>query len=142
MAYADLAQRFRICRQIRDEVVRRSRGKLFIEMDDEQMTDAELANQLDLMRRGSNQVWRVLRAQDFDRMRIVGKHDRRAMGGMCMPGRSGNHRLMPEMHAIENADGEEDGAFQLRELCDGMQQLHPATLRAFAKPGAARECAS
>ena len=81
-------------------------------MQDEKMRHAEIADERDLVLRRGEQMRRFLRPQDFRRMRIEGHDHRRAARFLRVLRRSGNDRLVPEMHAVENADREKERAGQ------------------------------
>ena len=51
-----------MCDQLLDEVFRLGRGELFVEIDDEQMPDAERANQRDFVLGGGEQMRRLIAA--------------------------------------------------------------------------------
>jgi hypothetical protein len=59
-------------------------------------------------------------------MRIERYDHRCAIGRVGVPGRSRNDRLVAPMHAIEDADGEEEGTGQGRKVADGVKDLHLA----------------
>src|SRR2546428_709047 len=96
-----------------NEIFRLGRGKLFVESDDEQVPDAESADQSDLVLGGAEQVRRCLRAQDFFRMRTECNYHRRSIGGPRMIGRRRDDRLVSAMNAVKDSDGQEQGAGQL-----------------------------
>ena len=56
-------------------------------------------------------------------MRIERYYDRRAISSVGMSSRGGNDRLMPAMNAVENTDGEEEGAGKGGEIGYGMERL-------------------
>ena len=64
--------------QLPDEFLRRRRSEFAIEMQDEQMRDAEIANERDLVLRRRQQMRRFFRPQHLCGMRIEGDDDRRA----------------------------------------------------------------
>ena len=70
------------------------------------MRDTEIADERDLVLRRGEQSRRFLRPQHLGRMRIKRHDDRRSARFLRMRGGGGDHRLMAEMHAIENADRE------------------------------------
>ncbi len=94
--------------QLPDEFLRRRRGELAVEVEDEQMRHPEIANERDLVLRGGEQMRRFLRPQHLRRMRIEGDDDGRAAGFSRVARRSGNDRLMAEMNAVEDPDGEKE----------------------------------
>jgi len=88
------------------------------------MPDPKSANQRDLVGRGSDEMRRILWSQNLGRMRIEGDNNRSSIFGMGMSRGSGDNGLMTEMHAVERADGKEEGAFQLREIGCGTKDFH------------------
>src|SRR4051794_8507202 len=68
----------------------------------------------------------VVRPKHLLRMRIEGNYYRSSICSMSMTGGSGNHRLMPPVDAVEDADGEKQGTGEGTEIRDGMKDLHPA----------------
>ena len=120
---ANLAQRLRIHDQLLDKMFWRGGGKLSIELDHEQMSDTERANERDLVLRGREQMRRRLRPQDFLRMRIECDDDRRSIRGMGVARGSGNDRLMAAMNAVEYADGQKNRPAQLAQLRNRPQKF-------------------
>ncbi len=96
------------------EIFRLGGGKLFIEGDDEEMAHAEVADQSDLVLGRGKEMRRVLRTQYFYWVRIEGHDNRRSVFCLGVPRGSGNDRLMSAMDAVENADGEEERAGEVR----------------------------
>src|SRR6266404_6203079 len=93
--------------QCADEIFGLGRRKLFIEMDNQQVADAEVANERDLVLCRGQQMRGALWSQNLFGMRIKSDHDRCAICRARMIGRSGNNLLMTAMDAVENADCEE-----------------------------------
>jgi hypothetical protein len=67
---------------------------------------------------------RVVRPEYFYRMRIEGNDDRGAGRFFGVFRRSGNYRLVPEMNAVENADGKEQRAGKVRKGVDRTKDVH------------------
>src|SRR5438094_10161284 len=88
------------------------------------MTDPESPNQRDLVRRGSDEMRRILWPQNLGRMRIEGNNDRSSIFGMGMPRRGGDDGLMTEMHSVESANGKKERTLQFRQLGNGMKDFH------------------
>ena len=53
-----------------------------VEMNHEQMLDAQRLNERDFMRRGCEKMRRILGSQDLGRVRIEGHDDRRTVRGL------------------------------------------------------------
>ena len=64
---------------------------------------------------------RVVRPQYLGRMRIERHDQRRAVGRLCVRRGSGNDRLMAEMNAVEDPDGQKERTGQLAEFGDGIE---------------------
>ena len=98
------------------------------------MRDAEIADERDLVLRRGDQMRRVLRPQHFRRMRVE-RHDHgRAARVFGMPGRSGDDRLMSEVNAVEDANGEKERTGKVAQFRNRSQNLHslgPAHSRHF-----------
>ncbi len=92
-----------------------------VEFDDEQMRDAELADQSDLVLRRGDQVRSIVRPKNFPRMRIECHDDRRACSGMGVTRRGGNDRLVTEMDAVKDSDGEKKRSAKLGQFGNGMK---------------------
>ena len=110
--------------QLFDEIFWRCRCEISIELDHEQVTNTERADEHDLVLRGREQVWRYMRPQDFVRMRVECDHDRRSIRGMRMARGGGDDRLMAAMNAVENADGQKKRTAQLAQLRNRAQNFH------------------
>src|SRR5215216_4370174 len=108
MSNANFTQRFRMVEQFLREILRLGSRKIFIEGNDQQMSDAKRANQGDLVRSGRKQVRRFFRAEYFFRVRIKCHYHRRSIYGPSVFRRSRNDCLMPEMHPIKDADREKE----------------------------------
>jgi hypothetical protein len=93
-------------------------------MEHKKMRDPEIADERDLVLRRRQQMRRVIRPQNLHRMRIEGDDDRRAARFFCVSGRSGNHSLMAEVNAIENANRKEERAGQSGQVADGTKDVH------------------
>ena len=107
MADTNFAQAPGALRQLGNEIFRLGLGEIFVERNYQEMADSKSANQRDLMRRGSNEMRRILWPQNFGRMWIERDNNRRSIFRMGMPRRSGDHGLVTEVHAVERADREE-----------------------------------
>src|SRR5438132_14153832 len=94
-------------RQLVNESFRLGLREIFVERNDQEMADSKSANQRDLMRRGSNEMRRILRPQNFGRMWIERDNNRRSIFRMGMPRRGGDDGLVTEVYAVERADREE-----------------------------------
>src|SRR2546423_648346 len=110
--------------QLRDEILGCCLRKMFVEWNDQEMPDAQRANERDLVLRCSDQMWRIFRSQNLGRMRIEGHYHRRSLFRMGMSGGSRNDRLMPEVDAIKCADREKNRAGQARQLGNGAEDFH------------------
>src|SRR4029077_14249222 len=107
MADTNFAQPPGVLGQLDNEIFRLGLGEIFVERNYQEMADSKSANQRDLMRRGSNEMRRILRPQNFGRMWIERDNNRRSIFRMGMPRRSGDDGLVTEVHAVERADREE-----------------------------------
>ena len=74
------------------------------------MPHSKCAYQRELVRRGCKQMRCFLWPQYLLRVRIECNDDRRAICLVRVFRRSGYHCLVPEVHPIEDADGEKEGA--------------------------------
>ena len=90
-----------------DKLLWRSGGEFLVEVDYEEMFDAQVANQSDFVLRGGEQMRRVVRAQHFDRMRIESHNERRSIRRTGMTRGSRNDGLMTKMDAVENSNCQE-----------------------------------
>ena len=107
MADTNFAQDPGVLGQLGNEIFRLGLREIFVERNDQEMADSKSANQRDLMRRGSNEMRRILWPQNFGRMWIEGDNNRRSIFRMGMPRRSGDDGLVTEVYAVERADREE-----------------------------------
>jgi hypothetical protein len=80
------------------------------------MRDSQIADERDLVLRRRQQMRRVIWPENFHRMRIEGDDDGGATEFSRVPGRSGNHGLMTEMDAVENADRQEERPGKFSQL--------------------------
>ena len=124
MADTDFAQSLGALGQLGNEIFRLGLCEIFVERNYEEMPDSKSANQRDLVRRGSDEMRGILWSQNLGRMRIEGDNNRGSIFGMGMSRGSGDDGLMTEMHAVEGANGKEEGAFQLREIGRGTEDFH------------------
>ena len=92
------------------EILGFGRGKMFIEGNDQKMSHAKRPDQSDLVRCSGKQMRRFVRPQYFFRVRIKRDYHRRSIHCPSVFRRSRNDCLMSEMHAVEDTDGEEEGA--------------------------------
>src|SRR5438309_11469687 len=106
MADTNFAQAPSVLGQLGNEIFRLGLREIFVERNYQEMADSKRANQRDLVRRGSDEMGRVLRPQNFGRMWIEGDNNRRSIFGMGMPRRSGDDGLVTEVHAGERPDRE------------------------------------
>lgn len=74
--------------QGRDKIFRFGRGKLFVEMNDEQVANAQLANQRDFVLRRRQQMGCAIWPQNLFRVRIERNYDRRSVFGARVVGGS------------------------------------------------------
>ena len=88
------------------------------------MSDSELADQRDLMLRSGQQVGRSIGTQDLGRMRIERYNDGCSAGLARVACRSGNDRLMTEMHTIEDPNGEKERPGKAAQFRNRTQDLH------------------
>src|SRR2546430_17436751 len=95
-----------------DKILRWGGGEFLVEVDDEKVLHAQIADQRDFVLGGSKQVRRVARPQHLEWVWIERYNDRRAVGRPRMTRLGGDHGLMTKRHAVENADREKDGAVQ------------------------------
>ena len=110
--------------QLPDKVFRRSRRELPIEMQDEKMRDPEIADERDLVLRRGQQMGRIFRTQHLRGMRVERNDHRCATRVFGVARRSGNDRLMTEMHTIEDADGEKERPGKPAQFRNRSQDLH------------------
>src|SRR4029077_15409016 len=101
MADTNFAQAPGALRQLGNEIFRLGLGEIFVERNYQEMADSKSANQRDLMRRGSNEMRRILWPQNFGRMWIERDNTRRSIFRMGMPRRSGDHGLESQAHAVQ-----------------------------------------
>ena len=123
-ADADFAQRPRSRDQGADEVGGFSRGEGLVEWDEENVRDAEAADELEFVRRGGEKSRRLFRSQHADGMRVEGDGDGSAAVLLCVVECAAKHGLMAQMHAVEDADGEEEWAGKRGEAGDGAECGH------------------
>jgi hypothetical protein len=97
--------------QLLHEILGFGGGKMFIELNDQQMSHTKRANQSDLVRRSGKQMRRFVRPQYFFRVRIKGDYHRRSIYRPSVFRRSRNDCLMPEMDPVEDTDGEKERAW-------------------------------
>ena len=107
MADTNFAQAPGALRQLSNEMFRLRLGEIFVERKYQEMADPKSTNQGDLMRRGSDEMGRILWPQNFGRMWIEGDNNRRSIFKVSMARRSGDDGLVIEVHAVERADHEE-----------------------------------
>ena len=72
--------------QLVHELFWRRGRELFVELQHQQMPNAKLPDQIDLVFSGREQVRDIVRPEDFGRVRIKRYYDRRPFGGVCVPG--------------------------------------------------------
>ena len=89
--------------ELAQEILRFHRGKALIERDDEDVRDSELADELQLVAGRSQQACRILGPEDLRGMRVKRQRHRRAALSPCGIQSGPEHRLVAEMHAVENA---------------------------------------
>src|SRR5204863_226326 len=104
MADTNFAQGPGVLGQLVNEILRLGLCEIFVERNYQEMADTKSANQRDVMRRGSNEMRRILWPQNFGRMWIEGDNNRRSIFRMGMPRRSGDDGLVTEVYAVERAD--------------------------------------
>src|SRR6266513_5879817 len=90
-----------------DELLWRSGGEFLVEVDYEEMFDAQVANQSDFVLRGSEQMRRVVRARHSDRMWSESHNERGSIRRTGMTRGSRNNGLMTKMDAVENSNRQE-----------------------------------
>jgi hypothetical protein len=90
-----------------DEARGRHRHQRAVEVQEEEVVAAELAQQLDLAAQGGEALWCGRRRDDLLRVRLEGEHGE-ACGTGIVPTRLLHHCPMAAMHAVEIAD--RDGA--------------------------------
>ena len=129
MADANFAERLRIFDELGDEILRRRRGECAVEMKNQEMRDTEVPDQRDFMLRCRQQMRRIVRPQNLDRVWIEGDDDSRPAGFVRMPRRSRDDGLMAEVDAVENADREKKRTAQLSKLGNRTQNFHQPTTR-------------
>ena len=106
MADANLSKRFGvICERI-DKIFRFSCGELFVEVNDQQISNAEVTDERDFVFRRGQKMRSALGPQYFFRMRIKSDNHRCSIRRARVFGRSGNDGLMSAMNPVENADRE------------------------------------
>ena len=108
MTDTNFAQGPGVLGQLDNEIFRLGLREIFVERNYQEMADSKSANQRDLVRRGSDEMGRILWPQNFGGMWIEGDNNRRSIFRMGMPRRSGDDGLVTEVHAVERADGEEE----------------------------------
>src|SRR5262249_55513350 len=135
VSHANLTKRFRMLDQLLHKILGLGGGKLFIESNDQQMPHAKRANQSDFVRRSGKQVRRFIGAQYFLWVWIKCDHHRRTICRTSVFRRSGDHCLMTQMDAIEDADRQKKRARQVGKFRNRPQDFHAGalTLRAFWK---------
>jgi hypothetical protein len=104
MADTNFAQGPGTLGQLGNEIFRRGLREIFVERNYQEMADSKSANQRDLMRRGSDEMGRILWPQNFGRMWIESDNNWRSIFRMGMSRRSGDDGLVTEVHAVERAD--------------------------------------
>jgi hypothetical protein len=107
-----------------DEILGRRCSEGAIEMEDKEMGHAQIADQRDLMLSRRQQMRRIIGPQHFHRVRVEGHDDCGAAGFLRVVRRSGNNSLVPEMDAVENADGKKERAGKLRKSVDRAKDVH------------------
>src|SRR5260370_36614720 len=90
--------------ELANEILRWSCSKLLVEMNHEQVSHADIADQGDFVLRCREQMRRRLRSQYFLRVRIEGKNDGRSVLGPSMFRGGRNDCLMPGMTAIKASE--------------------------------------
>lgn len=123
-ADADFAQRPPGVRERADEVGGLGGGEVAVERDDENVVEAEAADELELVQRGGEKARCLVGAEDADRVRVEGDGDGGAARQAGVVERAAEDGLVPEMHSIEDADGEEDRAGEVGEVGDGAEGSH------------------
>src|SRR2546430_4311801 len=79
MADTNFAQGPGALGQLGNEIFRLGLCEIFVERNYQEMADPKSANQRDLMRRGSDEVRRILWPQNFGRMGIESDNNRRSI---------------------------------------------------------------
>src|SRR5215471_6644718 len=97
--------------QLLHEILGLGRGKMFIERNDQKMSNTKRANQSDLVRCRREQMWRFFGPQYFFRVRIKGDYQRRSIHRPSVFCGSRNDCLMSKMDAVEDTDGEKERAW-------------------------------
>jgi hypothetical protein len=93
-------------------------GEIFVEIDDEKMFNPQIADQLDFMLRGSQQMGCVVRPQYFDWMWIERYDNGRSGRRACMSRGGGDDGLMTAMDAIEDSNSKKKRAAQFGQFGD------------------------
>src|SRR5207248_11676716 len=97
MADTNFAQGPGVLGQVVNEILRLGLCEIFVERNYQEMADTKSANQRDLMRRGSNEMRRILWRRNLDRMWIEGDNNRRSIFRMGMPRRRGDDGVVTEV---------------------------------------------
>jgi hypothetical protein len=121
---ANLAQRAGRGGEPADELIRGSLCKLGIEGNREQMLNAQVADEPDLVNGRRKQARHLVRAQDARGMRVECDDHGRPASSSRIVERASNYCLMSQVDAIEYADGQEKRSLDLTQLGDGMQDVH------------------
>ena len=69
-----------MCHELLDKILRWGGGEFLVEVDDEKMLDAQIADQRDFVLGGSKQVRRVARPEYFEWVWVERYNDRRSVG--------------------------------------------------------------
>jgi hypothetical protein len=77
-----------------NEIFRLGLGEIFVERNYQEMAHPKSADQRDLVRRGSDEMGRILWPQNFGRMWIEGDNNWRSILRMGMPRGSGDDGLV------------------------------------------------
>ena len=116
MPNADLVERLGGCGESADELFGGGRSKLLVEMNDEQVLDAEAADELELVLRGGEEARRAFWSKNSNGMRIESHYYGRPIDAARVVERSVDHCLVPQMYPVENTDREDHRSRHVRQF--------------------------
>jgi hypothetical protein len=119
-AYANGAKAIGIVDQASNKLVWGGMREFKVERLDQEGVYTQAFDQMDVVLSRGKQAGSTIGPQDLTGVRMKSENNGRASDGLRPIRRGRNHRLMPEMNAIENADREMDRAWNRGQFFDGM----------------------
>lgn len=106
MADTNFAQGMTCAGQFLDKSFRGHGGECFVEGDDQEMLNAQIANEVQFVPCGSEKPRRFAGTQHADRMRIEGDNYGSALDRLCISQRTFDYRAVAKMNSVEDSNRE------------------------------------